>query len=262
MNAFLKIIFLTILAPLSLSAQVVVESELTFRFSAFPGKTETRTLRLRNVGQTPQRYILTKSDLKSDCDSGYVYLPHGTTSYSNADWIDIERYSGELAPGQQQEIKVQISVPQECSIAATRSCILVESAPISARTTHGKLNIRVRYAIGMVYRNPAVSGEVIIHAQHLSLDTNSGVWALQYLNAGNVDRIISSRVRIVDASGQVVYKSDQSSSKGILPNQCRTFHLETIPRSSLPPGHYEMVVLSETDTGEKFGVTKSLRWDD
>lgn len=262
MKPYINMLIWITFAPLFSTAQVVVESELTFRSSAFPGRAETKTLRLRNVGKTSQRYTISKSDLKSDCDSGYVYLPHGTTPYSNAGWIDLERYSGELAPGQQEEIKVKLSVPSEFSGAASRSCLLVESAPVTASTAHGKLNVRVRYAIGMVYRNPTVSGEVLMHAQRLSLDTNSGVWALQYLNAGNVDRIVSSRVRIVDSSGQVVYRSDHTPSKGILPNQCRTFHLETVPKASLPPGNYEMVVLSETDTGEKFGVTKTLRWDD
>ena len=262
MKPFTNIFIAMAFAPLFSTAQVVVESELTFRSSAFPGHTETKTLRLRNVGKTSQRYTISKSDLKSDCDSGYVYLPHGTTPYSNAGWIDLEHYSGELAPGEVQQVKVQLSVPSEFAEAAARSCLLVESVPVQTPTAHGKLHIRVRYAIGMVYRNPTVSGEVLMHAQRLSLDTNSGVWALQYLNAGNVDRIVSSRVRIVDASGQIVYKSDHAPSKGILPNQCRTFHLETVPKASLPPGNYEMVVLSETDAGEKFGVTKTLRWDD
>jgi len=243
-----------------LFGQLVVESGLSFRFNVPPGAEAQSIIRLFNAGSTPQKYHLVKMDVQSDCEHGYTYLPEDSLAESNASWVSAERYFGELQPGERTSIKVQAVVPQEFNEASARSCIMVESTASDSVPNEGSLNIKLRYAIGVLYRNPMLPGDVVLKAQRLDLDSNSGIWSLRYLNAGNVDRIVSSRVRVLDSNGRVVYSYDKSPAKGIVPNQCRTFEFASRRPTSVAPGTYRLVVLSETDEGEKFGVTKELIW--
>lgn len=243
-----------------LFGQLVVESGLSFRFNSPPGSLAHTSIRLYNASSTPQEYRLEKMDMKSDCDSGYTYLPSDSLLSSNASWVEAERYYGQLLPGERTSIKVRVSIPHDFSGPSSRSCIMVESAPVQEEALPNQLSVRVRYAVGMLYRNPFERGKVVLKAQRLDLDTSSGVWSLRYLNAGNVDRIVSSRIRILDLQGKVVYRCDQTPSKGILPNQCRTFEFFSKRPATAKAGSYRMVVLSETDEGEKFGLTKQLDW--
>jgi len=47
------------------------------------------------------------------------------------------------------------------------------------------------------------------------------------------------------------------SARGLMPNQCRTLRF---PKPQVPEGVYQLVVVSETDAGERFGVTQEMRW--
>ena len=119
-----------------------------------------------------------------------------------------------------------------------------------------RLNIELRYAVNVLYRNPMVPPVVAMEAKALAVGGDNAVWALRYQNAGNVDRIISSRAHLLNDQGEVVYQTESLHAKGLIPNQCRTVQFS---KPDLPAGDYQMVVVSQTDAGEKFGVTHSLK---
>jgi len=114
----------------------------------------------------------------------------------------------------------------------------------------------LRYAVNVLYRNPMVPPVVAMEAKALAVGGDNAVWALRYQNAGNVDRIISSRAHLLNDQGEVVYQTESLHAKGLIPNQCRTVQFN---KPDLPAGDYQMVVVSQTDAGEKFGVTHSLK---
>jgi len=80
---------------------------------------------------------------------------------------------------------------------------------------------------------------------------------LRFQNTGDVDRIVRSYAKLIDNTGQVVYSEPSIKAHGFIPNQCRTLQF---PTPKIPAGNYQMVVVSETDQGERFGVTKTVQW--
>jgi len=154
-------------------------------------------------------------------------------------------------------VKVRMRIPKGFSRSSARACLLVTSKPEKAADKKGpRLNIELRYAVNVLYRNPAVPPVVAMEAKALAVGEDNKVWALRYQNAGNVDRIISSRAHLLNDRGEVVYQTESLHAKGLIPNQCRTVEFK---KPDLPAGNYQMVVVSQTDAGEKFGVTHSLK---
>ena len=252
-------LFLAALWCLSASGQVVVESGLVERIEVLPGDSAVVPLRLRNSGKDSVRCLLTINDVVSKCDSGYSYLEPGSTAESCSAWLLLESEAFELAPGEQKMVKAMLRVPPSYRRAGARSCILVNSAPLEERQRRGALKVRVRYAINFLYRNPIIAGTVALHAQRLEMHKDLPYWALQYQNQGDVDRIVRSHAQLLDQRGNVVYSQQSESARGIMPNQCRTLRF---PMPEIPAGTYHMVVLSETDKGERFGITKEVQWED
>ena len=209
-----------VLSIITLSGQVVLQSGLTHRFSAPPGSYDTFPIKLKNIGLKPCGFSIELADLSIECDSGYRYLTPGTTAQSSA-----------------------------------QACLLISSLPLEDPQDLKKLQVRMRYALNVLYRNPMVPGVVALHAKTLRMDSIKGVWALRYLNTGNVDRIISSKAHLLNENGQVIYRTESLHSKSFIPNQCRTLEF---PSQDLPSGKYQMVVVSHTDLGEKFGLTHSF----
>ena len=235
--------------------QVVVQSGLTHRLSAAPGGSDTFPIKLKNIGLTTCDFSIELADLSTECDSGYRYLSPGTTAESCAQWLESEKYTGSLAPQEEVLVKVIMRVPEHYSLPSAQACLLINSLPAESPLVSKRLHVRIRYALNVLYRNPMVPGVVALHAKTLQLDSVKGVWALRYLNTGNVDRIVSSKAHLLNESGQVVYRTESLHSKGFIPNQCRTLEF---PSQNLPPGKYQMVVVSHTDLGEKFGLTHSF----
>ena len=252
-------LFIAALWCLSASGQVVVESGLVERIEVLPGDSAVVPLRLRNSGKDSVRCSLTISDVVSKCDSGYTYLEPGSTAESCSPWLLLETENFELAPGEHKMVKALLRIPSSYRRAGARSCILVNSAPLHEQQKKGALKIRVRYAINFLYRNPTIAGVVALHAQRLEMHKDRPFWALQYQNQGDVDRIVRSHAQLLDQQGNVVYSQYSESARGMMPNQCRTLRF---PMPEIPAGTYHMVVLSETDKGERFGMTKEVQWED
>lgn len=252
-------LLLAALYCLSASGQVVVESGLVERIEVLPGDSVVVPLRLRNSGKDSVRCSLVINDVVSKCDSGYTYLEPGSTAESCSPWLVLEAEGFELAPGEEKMVKALMRVPSTYSRAGARSCIMVNSAPLQEHQQRGALKVRVRYAINFLYRNPTIAGAVALHAQRLEMHRDRPFWALQYQNQGDVDRIVRSHAQLLDQQGNVVYSQQSESARSMMPNQCRTLRF---PMPEIPAGTYHMVVLSETDKGERFGMTKEVRWED
>jgi len=237
--------------------QITVQSGLSHRIVRFPGQQETMPIKLKNVGNQPCAFHIELADLSSHCDSGYHYLPPGSTDASCANWLEAETYDHVLRAHEEMIVKVQMRIPNRFNQSSARACLLVTSKPEKEANKKGpRLNIELRYAVNDLYRNPMVPPVVAMEAIALAVGGDHSVWALRYQNTGNVDRIISSRAHLLNDRGEVVYQTESLHAKGLIPNQCRTVQFK---KPDLPAGNYQMVVVSQTDAGEKFGVTHSLK---
>lgn len=239
--------------------QIIIQSGLTHRIQVPPGSEETVSISLKNTSDEPMVCTLHLSDLISTCDSGYRYLPPGSIEESCAFWMTLEKSEIILPPNSEKVVKVLFQSDRNFLLASSRACVLVNSRPIEERFSKSALNVKVRYAINFLYRNPIVPGVVALHAQNIEYHKENTYWTLKIQNQGNVDRIISSTAKILDGRGHVVYSARSLSPRGFIPNQCRSIRF---PKPNIPPGKYHMVVLNETDEGEHFGVTKFIEWDE
>jgi hypothetical protein len=215
-------------------------------------------LKLRNVGAAAARYELVMNEVRSRCDSGYAYTEPVGGEESCVSWLEAEQWNGVLAAGEVQWVKVRMQVPEDFEGPGARACMMVESNLLERKELDRlHVGVEVRYAIHFLYRNPQVPGVVALHAQALKVEPGAALWSLQYVNAGNVDRVVHSRAQLMDESGKVVYDASSIKARGMMPNQCRTLDF---PTPELPEGTYHMVVVSETDKGEQFGLTHTLDW--
>lgn len=254
-------IFCLLLANIWLhtNAQLIVQSGLTHRIEILGGSEQTIAISLKNGGESTLLCTLDLHDVVSHCDSGYRYLPPGSTDESCAPWITIEEESFELQPLEEKIVKVLFRARQGYKNAGARACVMVNSAPAVEKATPKGVQMRVRYAIKVLYRNPAIPGVIALHANTLDLMSNSPFWGITFQNQSNVDRIVRSHAKLLDANGHVVYASSALNAHGFIPNQCRTLRF---PNPLIPPGEYHMIVMSETDEGERFGVTKKISWEE
>ena len=237
--------------------QVTVQSGLSHRIERIPGQQEIVPVKLKNVGDQPCAFHIELADLSSHCDSGYRYLPPGSTDASCANWLEAETYDQVLLAHEEVIVKVRVRIPKSFNQSSARACLLVTSKPEKESVKRGpRFKIELRYAVNILYRNPMVPPVVAMEAKALAVGEDNSVWTLRYQNAGNVDRIISSRAHLLNNRGEVVYQTESLHAKGLIPNQCRTVQFK---KPDLPTGDYQMVVVSQTDAGEKFGVTHSLK---
>lgn len=248
-------LILTCLAGWALNAQIIVQSGLTHRLEVAPGGSESVPVSIKNVGACAMDCHLEISDVQSTCDSGYQYLSAGTTAESCADWLQLEQDYFSLEPGEEKLVKVKIDCPASVQKAGARACVLVNSKP-TVDSVQG-LKVRVRYAINFLYRNPFIPGEVALYAQRIEMQQNQPFWGLRFQNMGDVDRIVHSYAKLINSEGKVVYSERCEKARGFIPNQCRTLRF---PKPDIPKGDYQMVVVSETDEGERFGVTQKVQW--
>ena len=251
--------FLALALSLSQAAlgQITVQSGLSQRIERLPGQQELLLLKLKNVGDKPCAFFIELADLASHCDSGYRYLPPGSTDASCAAWLEAETYSAVLRANEETIVKVRMRIPKNFNRSSARACLLVTSKPEKdEKQNRSHLNVELRYAVNVLYRNPIVTPVVAMEAKALAVESGNKVWALRYQNSGNVDRIISSRAHVLNDQGHIVYQTQSLHAKGMIPNQCRTVQFEN---PDLPPGNYQMVVVSQTDKGEKFGLTHTLK---
>ena len=239
------------------NAQLLVQSGLTHRLSVVPGATELVPISLKNGGDEPLLCTLTLSDVVAHCDSGYRYLPAGSTDESCAAWMQLEQEEFVLAPGGERVVKVRFAAQAGYARAGARASLLVDSRPVEEEPAN-QLKLRVRYAIHFHYRNPLISGVVALHAERLEWVGERDFWGLVFQNRGNVDRVVRSHAKLLDGRGKVVYSGESVSARGLMPNQCRTLRF---PKPEVPEGVYQLVVVSETDAGERFGVTQEMRWE-
>src|SRR5210317_1671257 len=111
------------------NAQLLVQSGPTHRLIVVPGATELVPISLKNGGDEPLLCTLTLSDVVSHCDSGYRYLPAGSTDESCADWMQLEQEEFVLTPGEERVLKVRFAAQAGYARAGARASLLVDSRP-------------------------------------------------------------------------------------------------------------------------------------
>ncbi|MEY2964179.1 MAG: hypothetical protein RL754_1440 [Bacteroidota bacterium] len=235
------------------SGQLVLNSPLTERFMTVPGEFYEARVVLTNPTDAELVFDASVSDYHNSCDSGYVYATAGTTAGSLATWLELEQERGVIAPKGSLSFKVRAAVPEGFLGHAAHGCVFIESGQPVTSGAGLEVGVKMRYAVNFIYRNPIVSTRAMLFAERL--EEGDGELALTFKNKGTAERLYTSKAKVVSSAGEIVYECTTDVSS-IQPQQCRT---QRFTRLDVPEDDYLVVVLTETDEGERFGLTKSMR---
>lgn len=234
------------------AAQLVLASPLTERFDVLPGQSFEAVVKVVNTSADPVGYSALVMDYTASCDSGYSYAPAGTTEHSLAAWMDLERAQWVLDAHEGAQFKVRISVPEDFLGHAAHACIMVQTQEEADAEEGLKVGVKMRYAINFIYRNPL--RDTAVDLRPLACEVIGDELALEYMNLGVSERLFTSMAKVVSDDGQTVYQG-RSVATSIQPNQCRRVRFKEL---ALDTGAYLVVVLAETDAGERFGLTHQV----
>lgn len=255
----LKILALfTLMGALSADAQVVVNGGLTQRFSILPGSSTVIHLELRNVEDKVNRVTFKPMDYHVDCEKGYLYDEAGKEERSLANWLVLETEELVLAPKESRTLSINVQVPPNYQHSNAHACIMVNNVPlVDANSNKATLGIAVRYAVNFLYTNPNISRLTDLYANNLvirPLPNGMKQLRVSYTNLGNVTTSFATKAELLTQDGTLAYNYI-APRQTIQPRQCRTV---VIPVDSSFVGAYELILFSETETGEMFGITESI----
>src|SRR5579875_1363895 len=76
------------------------------------GKTETIPVTVRNGGDSPVHVQASLTDFTTAANGQYVFLPPGKNPYSLATWMTVNPREFDIPPGQFQQVRVSLTVPE------------------------------------------------------------------------------------------------------------------------------------------------------
>ncbi len=144
-----------ILFMFSVNATVVVSNGLTHIHESAQGNTIRGTIEVKNIGELPEKIIISKQDLLKYCDpESSDNKPALNHSRSLNNWIDLSVLEKELSPGEEFSIIYDISVPDDESLLGSYwTMVIVEiSRPIKRnQMDHGfTIDSKIRYGIQVI----------------------------------------------------------------------------------------------------------------
>lgn len=180
-------------------------SRTEFRLEVEPGNVEIFSFLVSNDEdkRVTATVFLVDWENTAEPEGVTLFFPPGTIARSCAPWIDHEPQALDLLPGEEQELRLTIDVPQ--GAAGTYWAALIIDTGLEAReTTEGRIQVRRQFCIRIYQtsRPAAIKGEVS------SLEVKGlnplGV-ALEFRNTGEVllDNVHGA-VMLKDRSGVTV----------------------------------------------------------
>ncbi len=148
-------LILSLLFSIETHATVVVSNGLTHIHEGSQGQTIRGTIEVKNIGEIPEKIIVSKQDLLKFCNpdspDNPITLNHDR-SLNN--WIDLSVLEKELSPGEEFNIIYDIAIPEDGSLIGSYwTMVIVEIArPIKRNAMdHGfMIDSKIRYGIQVI----------------------------------------------------------------------------------------------------------------
>jgi hypothetical protein len=211
-----------------------------------PGDTYRFTLRVKNVSDTTQTYIIQKEDISGLDEQGRpVFATQGqATGYELSTWITPDQNQITVGAGETQAVAFTAHVPREATPGSHFGGVFF-TVPASKTSTNGSgVGIQVGAVISL-----KISGNVTEDArlrefstEHLVYDTADVSFKLRMENLGNVLLRPHGVIDISDMRGKKVSTiSVNDSAAPIFPATSRTY-LPAWKYDSFALGRYQAVV--------------------
>ena len=174
-------------------------------------------------------------------------IPGGTPEVSSVDWVQAGPVEFPLAPGEKQEVELNITVPGDVQPGGRYASIFVRNAPINVGGSGAAgffgasgLGAEIGAKLILTVRGPGLRLEgQMTRIVPLALGPSALGFRAEITNTGNVHMVISGDIELLDASGNVLGRSSLPQTTSILPGATQSFKFRGA--LEVPPGDYHAV---------------------
>ncbi|MCU0339056.1 MAG: hypothetical protein MUE30_04170 [Spirosomaceae bacterium] len=242
----LVFLFLCALSASPTWAKVMIVNGLTHTYTAENGQTLTGKIQLKNTGKNPDRVLIYKRDLMTDCGGTYDFVAANTHPRSIANWLTTNVDERILQPQEEYEVLYTIQVPKDSSLSGSYwSLLMVESdTPLSEQQEKGvSISSKTRYAI-QVIADIGTENMPPIAFEKINMETPSDTLRVLHVKIKNDGKTLVKPkllLDIFDGDGQKI-KTFETPVRKLYPNTCVTFEM---PLTAMPKGKFEGVLVAD-----------------
>jgi len=236
---------------------------LSLKLDVPPGKDGAGVFLVRNTGTDPITVNISLHDWWRTEKGDFQILPAETLDASCAPWLVYSATTVNLAPGEETQVSVQLSVPKDVS-GDHWALLLVEEQPQPAeegQAEEGLTNttrVVVTYAVKILQTDPVNDApDAAIKSLEL-VQTDPLKMVIHFANTGNAHITTKGTVEIRDIFGDVARSFDVDPFP-TLPGEERSVIIDDPSTEPLPEGTYYAIAV--LDFGGDYLVQGGLPFD-
>jgi len=220
---------------------------LALRLPIAPGKQGAGVFLVRNTGTDPIVVHISLHDWWRTPEGKFQILPAGSLERSCASWLVYSATTLELAPGEEAQVSVQVTVPKEAEGDHWALLLVAEEPqPVEVQQAEEGLTsttrVVVTYAVKILQQDPVnaapaaeIRGIELVSQDPLTLQVH-------YANTGNCHITGQGTVELRDLFGETV-RSYTVVPFPLLPGEERVVTIEDTTGAPLPEGLYYAIAL-------------------
>ena len=220
---------------------------LSLRLPIAPGEQGAGTFLVRNTGTDPIVVHISLHDWWRTPEGKFQILPAGSLERSCAPWLVYSATTLELGPGEEAQVSVQVTVPED--VEGDHWALLLvaeEPQPVEEQQAEEGLTsttrVVVTYAVKILQQDPEngapaaeIRGIELVSQDPLTLQVH-------YANIGNCHITGQGTVELRDIFGETV-RSYTVTPFPLLPGEERVVTIEDTTGEPLPEGLYYAIAL-------------------
>lgn len=251
---------LTLLIPFSVSANIMVLSDLTQEETALPGGKYQGGIQLQNASAEVKSVRIYQTDYWFSHTGESRYDDPGTHERSNASWINVSERFLILQPNEIRMVGYEVTVPSADSLRGSYwSVIMVEGIQppdTLSRRTGMSIQTVMRYAIQII-THIGESGSSDLEFLNVGVTRQDNLPAIEVDIRNMGDRSLRPAVSIdlFDSAGTLV-GTIAAERKRIYPG---TSVRILLPLDGVQPGSYSGVIIADCDEEHVFGANVNLK---
>ena len=220
---------------------------LSLRLPIAPGEQGAGTFLVRNTGTDPIVVHISLHDWWRTPEGKFQILPAGSLERSCAPWLVYSATTLELAPGEEAQVSVQVTVPEE--VGGDHWALLLvaeEPQPVEEQQAEEGLTsttrVVVTYAVKILQQDPVNSSPAAEIRGIELVSQDPLVLQVRYANTGNCHITGQGTVELRDIFGETV-RSYTVTPFPLLPGEERVVTIEDTTGEPLPEGLYYAIAL-------------------
>lgn len=236
---------------------------LSLQLDIPPGDDGAGVFLVRNTGSVPIVVNISLHDWWRTPEGNFQILPAETMEQSCAPWTVYSASTVSLAPGEETQVSVQVSVPKEAT-GDHWALLLVEEQPQpveEGQAEEGLTNttrVVVTYAVKILQTDPVNDApDASIKSIEL-VQTNPFEMVIHFANTGNAHITTKGTVEIRDIFGETV-RSYAVEPFPTLPGEERPLRIQDSSDEPLPAGTYYAIAL--LDFGGEYLIQGGLPFE-